>query len=230
LSQKTPAPKNINSIRNAVIVFAGLLIVALVGYGLYYTRGIETVDSFVEGEHYDLLEGVPAESPHSKTILVREYFSYYCIHCRNFDPQVEAWRETIPDDVVFERSPVAFSPVWEIVGQSYYALAATGALTENHPRIFRAIHENGRQFPTAESMADFVDGHGVSRDDFLEAYRSPDVRRAMLRANDRSAAQRIDGVPSLVVADRYRVNLNKVPRAQAFDVVNFLIEKERQGT
>ena len=68
--------------------------------------------------------------------------------------------ETSPpaDNVTFVPSPVIFSPIWEILAQSHYALDSIGALEANHDRLFRAIHDSGRQFLTPEMVADFVDG------------------------------------------------------------------------
>jgi thiol:disulfide interchange protein DsbA len=227
LSTKKRSDARIARARTAIVALVAVLAIAIVGIGIYYTRGTAP-DTFVLGTHFELLEGAPPRDP-KRPIVVREFFSYYCVHCRNFDPQVESWRKSKPTDVVFERSPVVFSPIWRTIGQGYYALAATGALTENHPRLFRAIHDNNRQFLTPEALADFIDGHGVSREQFLVTFNSPEVSRAIQAADVRAREQRINSVPSLVVGDRYRVNLDKVPRAQAFDVVDFLIEELRAG-
>jgi thiol:disulfide interchange protein DsbA len=228
LASKRGSETQVTKLRVAIVAIAAVIVVAVVGIGLYYARDVPAEGGFVAGTHYALLDDAAAPDP-KRPVVVREYFSYYCVHCRNFDPQVEAWRESKPDDVTFERSPVAFSPVWRVMGQGYYALLATGALAENHPRLFRAIHENNRQFLTADSLADFVDGHGVDREAFLAAFNSPDVHRAMSAADLRARAQRIDSVPALVVGDRFRVNLDNVPRAQAFAVVDFLVAEIRAG-
>ncbi len=211
-------------VRNIIIGAVGVIVLAIVALGLYYATDVSTPATFVEGKHYALLD--QTRRTKGAPVIVREYFSYACVHCKNFDPQVEEWRDGIDtDQVKFERMPVSFSPMWGILAQSYYALASVGALSENHPRLFRAIHDNNRQFLSPEMVADFVDGHGVTRQAFLDAYRSSDVRRAASLASDLSVEQKINGVPSLTVADRYVVNLNEVPRAQAFDVVDFLVAK-----
>lgn len=221
MTQKPDA--KVNRVRNVIVGSIVAIVAIVVGFGLFYSTDIAAPDTFVEGKHYTVLEGTRAVA--GTPVTVREYFSYACIHCMNFDPQVEAWREDAPSDVEFERNPVAFSPTWGILAQTYYALANLGALDENHPRLFRAIHENNRQFLSPAMMADFLDGHGVTKDEFLRAYDSPAVRRAASDANRRAEEQKINGVPSLVVADRYVVNLTEVPRSQAFEVVEFLVAK-----
>ena len=155
-----------------------------------------------------------------------EFFSYGCVHCRSFDPLIEDWREDLGEGAAFERVPVAFSPEWAILGQAYLALQQTGALARNHERLFRAIHDNGRQFLSANQVADFVDGHGISREAFLEAYRSTDVRQTLARNEARRDRLGITSVPRLTVADKYRINMD-VGRRQALEVADHLVALEQ---
>jgi thiol:disulfide interchange protein DsbA len=226
MARKGSTPANVTRMRNAIVAVVAVIVVAIVGFGLWYTSDTAVPDTFVEGTHYEAIDGAAAVDPR-RPIVVREYFSYYCVHCRNFDSQVEAWLERKPADVEFERSPVVFSPAWRLIGQAYYALAAKNALAENHPRLFRAIHDNNRQFTSADMMADFVDGHGIDRATFLAALNSPDVLRRINEADARARDQRINAVPSLVVADRYVVNMDEVPRDKAFAVVDHIVAEIR---
>lgn len=213
------------TIRNGVIAFVVLIIAVVVGYGLFRSTAIDVSGEFVEGTHYKVIEGTTA--PAVGPIRVTEFFSYGCVHCRNFDPMVNDWLSDAPKDVVFDRSPVSFSPDWSVLAQAYFALQSLNALDENHDRIFKAIHDNGKQFLTADMIADFVDRHGVSRDAFLVAFNSPAIARSATEAGRRERALRVNGVPYLTVADHYAVNMDTVPRKKAFDVVNFLIAKSR---
>jgi hypothetical protein len=104
------------------------LVVALVGYGST-TRGIRTTDTFVEVSTTTC--STASAERHAAMILVREYFPTTAFMQKLRFPGRSVARDH-SRRCVFERSPVAFSPAWEIVGQSYYALAATGALSENH--------------------------------------------------------------------------------------------------
>jgi thiol:disulfide interchange protein DsbA len=216
----------VNTVRNLIIGVVAAVALIVGGYGVFYSAGGGASGEFKEGEHFTLIEGA-AEVDADASIVVTEFFSYYCVHCRNFDPIVEDWREQVPDGVEFERSPVAFSPIWELLGQTYYVLRDKGALAENHDRLFRAIHDNGKQFLSPDMLADFIGGHGISSDEFTRAFNSPTVRREMGKANQRARDLGIRAVPTLVVADRYMVETARVGRRNAFDVVEFLIEKIR---
>ena len=209
--------------RTAIFSFAVVVAVLIIGYGTMYSTGVAEGE-FVEGDHYTLVENPLRRRP-GEDIHVVEFFSYGCIHCRNFDPLLENWKKTMPDGVSFSRSPVTFSPLWSLLGRAYLTLETAGALDENHTRIFRAIHDNGRQFLSDDMMANFVDGYGIDKDEFLRTSRSPQVRRALQQVEQDQQQYTIASVPTLVVAGKYLVNMD-VGRKTALDVVNYLIELE----
>jgi protein dithiol oxidoreductase (disulfide-forming) len=226
LLSQSKSSRRIATTRNAIIAFVALLIVLVVGYGLFRSSAVDVSGDFVEGTHYKVIQGaapVQATGP----IRVTEFFSYGCIHCRNFDPIVNDWLRNAPKDVMFERSPVSFSDQWSLLGQAYFALRDTNALEENHERIFKAIHDNGKQFATADSIAEFVDGHGITRDEFLKAFNSEAVVREISDASKRERSLHVNSVPTVDVADHYTINMDTVPRKRVFDVVEFLVAKIR---
>jgi thiol:disulfide interchange protein DsbA len=218
--------KRLMTIRNGVIAFVVLIIVIVGGYGLFRSTAIDVSGEFVEGTHYKVIDGAPPV-PMNGPIRVTEFFSYGCVHCRNFDSIVSDWSNNLPKDVSFDRSPVSFSPTFVLFGETYYTLLSTNALEQNHERIFKAIHDNGKQFLSAAMVADFVNDHGITRDAFLAALDSPATTRSMAEATKRERASRINGVPAVTVADHYMINMDSVPRKKAFEVVDFLIAKIR---
>ena len=216
--------QRIRLVRNIAIAAVVLIVVVVAAYGLFFSTAIDMNGDLVEGTHYEVIDGA-TPPPKSGPIRVTEFFSYGCIHCRNFDPIVNDWLAHKPANVEFERVPVGFSPSWGLLAQAYYTLAHVGALQENHERIFAAIHDNGKQFDSPEAIADFVDGHGVSRAAFLRAWSSPSVRADLAAAAERERAAHVNSVPSLMVGDYYMVDMRAVPRKRAFDVVDFLVRK-----
>ncbi len=212
--------------RNYIIAVVVAVVVIVLGYGTLYSTGIGEGE-YQAGTHYELIENAKGRRP-GEPIQVREFFSYGCVHCRNFDPMIEEWQETLPDDVEFERVPVVFSPVWALLGRTYATLEELGALERNHDRLFRAIHDNGRQFLSAEMIADFVDGYGVTREEFLRTFESPAVRQRMRQAERDQIDLGIRAVPTLVVDDKYRIGM-EVGRKVALDVVDHIIAMERSG-
>lgn len=218
--------RQVSRVRNAIIAFVALVVVLVIGYGMIYSTGL-TEGEYRAGTHYEIIEGARGRRP-GEPIRVREFFSYGCVHCRNFDPLVEDWKANLPEGVVFERTPVAFSPMWTLLAGTYITLEELGALEQNHDRLFRAIHDQGRQFLSPEMVADFVDGYGVSREEFLRTFESGRVRARLRQAEQAQRDLQIAGVPTLVVDDKYRVGM-EVGRRRALDVVDHLIELERSG-
>lgn len=222
------AEKRVNRIRNGILIALAVIVGGVVSYGLLYSTG--TTDKLVgdaveEGTHYTLIADVPPRRP-GTPVEVTEYFSYGCIHCKNFDPLVDEFAATLPEGIRVKRVPVAFSPAWALLAQAYLALEATEALEANHERLFRAIHDSKRQFHSAEMVADFVDGKGVSREEFLTAFNSPAVRRA-LGANDAAMRKaQISSVPTVVVDDRYKVS-SSIGRKRSLEVALHLAELAR---
>lgn len=212
--------------RNTIIAFVALVAFLVIGYGTVYTTGV-TQGEYLAGEHYRVIDDPPRRRA-GEPILVQEFFSYGCVHCRNFDPLLDDWREDMPEGADFARSPAAFSPIWQLLAQTYYALDSLDALEANHLRLFRAIHDNGRQFLSADMIADYIDGNGASKEEFLRAFDSPEVRRHMREAEARQTRFVITSVPTLVVGDKYVVNMD-VGRKASLDVVDHLIALELEG-
>jgi thiol:disulfide interchange protein DsbA len=210
--------------RNTILGFVAVVAIVIIGYGTFYSTGVDTGE-ILAGEHYTVLDNPPRQRL-GQPIVVHEYFSYACVHCRDFEPLVSDWRGDLPDNVTFVRSPVIFSPIWEILAQSHYALDSIGALEANHDRLFRAIHDSGRQFLTPEMVADFVDGNATTKADFLRAFQSSDVRRATRDAERRQREVNITSVPTLVVAEKYMVNMDS-GRKTALEIADHLIALEK---
>ncbi|MFU8815727.1 MAG: thiol:disulfide interchange protein DsbA/DsbL [Pseudomonadales bacterium] len=223
MPRRQKADLKVKRLRNTIMALVALVAVVIIGYGIVYSTGI-TEGDYQAGTHYDVIDEAPPRRP-GEPIRVQEFFSYGCVHCRNFDPMIERWKQNLPEGVVFERTPVAFSPAWTLLAQTYYALDELGALERNHDRLFRAIHDSGRQFLTVDSMADFVAGQGTSREQFLQVFDSESVRRQVREAERQQRAMRIASVPTMVVAGRYRVGMD-VGRKTALDVTDHLIEQE----
>ena len=91
------------TIRNGVIAFAALIVAGVVGYGLFRSTAIDVSGEFAEGTHYTVIEGTVA--PKVGPIKVTEFFSYGCVHCRNFDPMVNDWLRSAPKDVASTAIP-----------------------------------------------------------------------------------------------------------------------------
>ena len=175
---------------------------------------------------------IPVEtSAPDGAVEVVEVFSYACIHCYNFEPFVRAWKERQSDDVVFRRVPAVFNPVWEMLGQAYYAAAALGVLDAVHMPLFEAIHVHRMDIRDAELLGRIFRRYAdTSEEEFSKVFRSFGVVSSARQARAQSQAYRISGVPSLIVAGKYRIETDMAGgQEQMLEVVDFLVEREREA-
>lgn len=212
--------------RNTIIGFITVVAILILGFGSYVSTDF-TEGEIVANEDYRVIEN-PRPRRIGDPIEVVEFFSYACVHCKTFDPIVEEWASEQADDVHFKRMPATFSPIWALLSQTYLTFENAEVLEENHSRMFRAIHDAGRQFLSADMVADYVDGRGISRDDFLREFESPAVRAAMQKADRDQRTYQIAATPSLVVAGKYVIAMDGGQR-RALRIVDELIAQERTG-
>lgn len=184
---------------------------------------------FEEDTHYVALS-VPYETADPDRIEVTEYFSYRCQHCFRFDPVVEQWKSSLPQDVLFNRTPAMWARQDEVLTQTYYALQSIGQLEAVHPAIFEAIHLQGRQFPDPVEMAEYLAELGIDTEAFSKAYKSFGVRSNAQQARARANMYRARAVPAIMVNGKYRISGDLAGSNEAMlEVADFLIERERRA-
>jgi thiol:disulfide interchange protein DsbA len=225
-AKKKNSAQTVKRLRAIGLGFLALLATGFLVSTFYFGTGLSQNSVPEAGTDYEVVDGVFVDRP-AQTLSVEEYFSYACIHCKNFDPELVAWVATLDEDVVFRRVPAAFSRAWSVLAQGYYALEKADALAGNHQQIFKAIHNGRRVFNTGQDMADYLDSNELSAEDFMRAFNSRDVSRKLARAASNTQRYNIRAVPTLVVAGKYQVGLEN-GAARALQVTDYLLEQERK--
>ena len=186
---------------------------------------------YEEGTHYVKLE-VPVKTRNPGVVEVTEYFSYGCPHCFRFEPLIAQWKDELPADVEFNRTPA----IWQVTGyelyaRTYYTAQALGVLETIHGPLFRAIHAERRRILDLESMAAFMAEQGVDINQFVKTFTDSFGVKAMYQqAIARQRVYRSGGVPAIIVNGKYRIEASMVNNSNSgmLDVASYLIEKERQ--
>ena len=228
LPARNAADPQIDRTRRLIFRTFVSVLALLIGGGLLYSMG--AFDSIIAGaDEYAIIANTQPPTATSP-ITVKEFFSYGCPHCSDFDPQVASWHKSLPADVRFERSPVSFgNPQYDLYARTYFSLLGLGALEQNHVRLFTAIHQRGQNFIDRAAIAAFVDGHGASEAVMRRAMGSPRVAARLESAMRDEQNFRVQEIPALVVSGHYRIDVGKVGRAQALHIANRLIEAIRAG-
>lgn len=203
-----------------------LLLSAVLAATSLFGMAAQAADYQAGKQYVELSSPVPVSQPGK--IEVVELFWYGCPHCYQFEPTLNAWVDTLPDDVNFVRVPAMFGGVWNTHGQLFLTLEAMKVDQQVHEAVFAAIHRDGKKLATPEAMAEFLADQGVDSEAFLKSYKSFAVKGQMEKAKKLAMAYQITGVPVLVVNGKYRLDLGSAGGPQqAVAVADFLIAKER---
>ncbi len=187
-----------------------------------------TAADFQEGVHYQRLP-VPVETKDANRVEVVELFSYACIHCKTFDPTLEAWRGEQTDDVLFRRVPAIFNQTWKLLAQAFYAAEVLGIGEKVHQPMFRALHDQGVNLGNPSLLAAlFQEVAGVVPSEFTQVFNSFSVRSRVQQAEAHGRAYRVTGVPTLIVDGIYRIDGKMAGNnTKMLEIVDFLIAERR---
>jgi len=186
-----------------------------------------------EGFEYNLV--TPAiQTNDSSKVEVTELFWYGCPHCNDFEPILNKWLETKPDNVNFVRIPAVFRESWIPHARAYYTAEALGVLDKTHSLFFEAVHKEHRRLATKKDISAFFVSHGVTQADFDKAWDSFVVQSRVKRAITLTRRSGIKGVPSMVVNGKYRTSASEAginnpggaSNEGIIEVVNHLVAKE----
>jgi len=180
-----------------------------------------------EGIEYKLIKP-PVPTDTGDKIEVVELFWYMCPHCYRAEPEVQAWKKTIPENVVFKRVPAIFSEQWVFHARVFYTAKALGVLEKIHTPLFDSIHKHKQKIVSAKAMAQFFNKHaGTDVALFESTFNSFGVDANVRGALDLSKRYQAGGVPSMIVNGKYITDgpMND-GHPGMMETVNFLIKKE----
>ena len=208
------------TLKTAVMLL--LLPFALSSYG--------QIERFVAGTHYAELPN-PVNTNDTSKVEVIEAFWYGCSHCFRFEPLIVNWEENAPADVEFMRFPAMWNGLMKTHAQVYYTAEALGALEVLHEHIFNAINVERNILQDERAIAELFETHGISQEDFEKTFNSFSVRTKVNQAEKRMDDYGIRSTPNMIVNGKYLIATNDNVRTQQemLDVVDFLVEKERQA-
>lgn len=205
-----------------------VLLISLLAAQLSSAAFAEGMERFQVNEHYMPIQPVAAtEAPDGK-IEVVEFFWYGCPHCFNFEPALNAWIDSKPDNVSFRRVPAIFNAQWAVHAKAYFAAEMLGITEQVHDAIFDAMHEQGKSLNSPESLAAFMaKKSGLEEKKILNTINSFAVETKSRKAVQTVRAHGLRGVPALSVAGKYHTSGRYAGGNQGMiDVLNFLIAKE----
>jgi len=196
----------------------------------FVTLAASSSMDFKEGASYQLiLPQQPTSDPNRVEVV--ELFWYGCPHCHRFQPFVERWLKTLPENVNYVRLPAILRENWTLHAKAFYTAEALGVLDKTHAALFNAIHNQKRRLDTEEKLFEFYAEQGVDMTEFRKVFNSFSTDSKVRRA--RLMTQRYDtqGTPSVIVNGKYRIDpgMAQGDFATMIKIIDFLVNKDNKN-
>ena len=190
------------------------------------TAEMDAKPNLVPGTDYVAIEGGQPLAPLDGKIEVVEVFAYWCPHCFEFEPLVEAWKAKLPQDVRFSFLPMS-GGANDTLARVYFAAETTGMLDKVHDTMFHAIHADRVLPPSAgtEQILEFLGGKGVDTKTLGAAMQSFAMSTRLNQSMQFAERNGVTGTPTLVINGKYRV-IGKTQN-EVLQIANALIAQER---
>jgi thiol:disulfide interchange protein DsbA len=183
------------------------------------------------GEGWDPIDPPIATSVEEGKVEVVEFFWYGCPHCYSMEPQLKAWLEKKPENVVFKRVPSPLNPSWIVHAQLYYAAEALGVTEQLHDPLFEAIQVKKRKLFDKQSLIDFAVEQGIDRQKITDAWNSFGVYVKVQQARKLGQRYGIDGVPAIGIDGKYKTSGSLAGTySKMFEIVDQLVAKASKTT
>jgi protein dithiol oxidoreductase (disulfide-forming) len=205
----------------ALGLFVGLLV---------WMMAAAQADRFEAGVHYRVLANPQPTAVSAGQIEVREFFSYACPFCRQFQPLMSQFAAGAPADVVIVHHPVAFREQWEPLQRAYLVQSLLELGDHVHGAVFVALYEEQRRLgDKAEFARFFAEVADVDPDVVIGAWDDFEVETTLRRNQQLARAVGVTGTPSIMVNGRYYVDPRMAGSLDGLlQVVAHLIDRERR--
>lgn len=185
---------------------------------------------FKAGDNYTVLD-----IEKSKTPQVTEFFSFYCQHCFKFEVVAKAMEKSLPAGTEFVKNHVNFLGGLSPQIQSNLSYAYIIAKQHNKgeqvaDQIFQSIHVQRAPLDNIKDVKALLDVNGIDSDTFDKDIASMPVISAEKAMQDKqnkySQIGALTGVPTFIVNDKYKININTIKSQQQLDeLVAFLLQQ-----
>lgn len=191
-------------------VFASVLVLLVMSMACAQTEKKESTDmaKWIEGQHYEVVSETGSAEP-----KVTEFFSHYCGHCFQF----ERWIDTVKTavNVPFEKSHVSYIPqndslVAMAMVKAFIIMQEMDVEETVSPQMFAAIHMSNERIESEEAIKGIFLLNDVDSDEYDKLFSSEEVNAKAKAMQALWLEKRITSVPTLVVNDRYKVNMGSV--------------------
>lgn len=159
-----------------------------------------------------------------KKIEVVEFFWYGCPHCFALEPHLKTWLEQNKTKINFKRVPVAFSQGAVFHQKLFYAIQTMHIFDKQHDAIFNQFHKKQQPINTLADLEIFAKTQKIDFNQLKNNIQSFSIATDIQKANQLVQVKKIDGVPSLMVDQKYITSSQMAGgRTEAIAVIDYLV-------
>jgi thiol:disulfide interchange protein DsbA len=180
-------------------------------------------EQFKEGKYYKVLD-----LPHSSNPTVTEFFSFYCPHCRAFEPIVEKLAAQLPPGTEFKRNHVSFmgGSMGYSMTKAYATMVSLGIEKKMIPVMFNQIQGKRQPPKNDDALKQIFTEQGVDAKSFDNAFNSFAVDSMARRSDKAFEESGLNGVPSVIVNNKYLVQPPRdITLDEYYKLIDFLLKK-----
>ena len=183
---------------------------------------------FEAGTHYQVLAN-PAKVMDPSKIEVMEVFWYGCSHCYDFEPLLRKWKDQLPSDVMFLKTPAVWREFMKFHANVYYTAETLKLPESGHDAIFALLMKNPR-LTDPKYFSKIFSNHGIDSNKFGQMINSFGTISKVSQAQRRIQKNyKIQGTPEIIVNGKYRISSKMAGgQAEMLRVADFLINLERR--
>lgn len=169
------------------------------------------VEKWKEGEHYRVLDKPATAKPE-----IREYFSYWCPHCFNFEPLVAQMKEKMGSGTTFTKVQVNFmgftsQEIQDDATRAMMIARATKQEDKFNKAIFSYIHQQRASIASLQDLRNVFVVNGMEGTDFDKLASSFGVNGLLKKNNKMVAEYRsvLKSVPTFIVNGKYMATFTR---------------------
>lgn len=173
--------------------------------------------NYTEGKQYTVVSESITKKPE-----VREYFSFYCPHCRSFEPIIGQAKKALPSEVKFQYNHVDFlrgaSPqVQQMLSKAVVVAEQLGMQEKLMAALFNYIQVQRAVITSEKDIRNiFVlnGADGAKFDKLMKSFGVNSKAKQMKKNQDSLAQSRgLTSVPTVIINGKYRINVSELDKA-----------------
>lgn len=187
------------------------------------------VELWQEGKHYEVIAEQASKKPELK-----EYFSFWCGACYQYEPLVKQFKANLAEGVKFSKIQVNFMGFTsaDVQDQATTAMMIARTMKEEekyNTAIFNYIHKQRASISSLADLRKIFVVNGADGEEFDKLAASFSVK-SLVKRNNKSIAdfrEHVSAVPTFIVNDKFKLKFtNDMTVDDMIDLINWLAKQK----